>query len=143
MLAQAVSPSDTRLYGIVRDGWKYFLFGGASMRSVDGDQIVGPKVTGQIQSHKLARLYVNATFSLSQDRYQTNLQVGQRFGGVVMGPEVGLSGYEGSEKLRLGVLATDLRLGEISLTVRGGIVRERGDSAQDTPYIGVSATWQF
>lgn len=130
-------------YQLVRDGWKYRLFGGVEARTSDGETTFGPKAMGQIQSRKSIPLYVNATFSLSDDRYQTNLQVGHRFESVVLGPEIGLSGVDGSETLRFGLVATDLRLGEVGLTLRGGVLVDREDDTRNIPYVGASATYQF
>ena len=138
-------------YPFVPNGWKVRVFAGVS--AVNGMSTpaglkndTGLKVMGQVQARKALPVYLNTTWSYEaiEQAYQVSVQLGSRFDAVTVGPELSVAGREGYHALRLGVMATEMKLGALGVTLRTGYSFNTETSrGKDTPYLALSSTLQF
>ncbi|MGC4026070.1 MAG: cellulose biosynthesis protein BcsS [Mesorhizobium sp.] len=131
-------------------GWRFRAFAGAIYRGRSGENSdtdgLGFKVMVQTNSAWSAPTYVNATasYDTATDKVVSRLQVGRHFGEKIIGPEGGVVWSSDSQRYDFGMFMTGVKLDKVGLSFRAGYSHNEGASTRgDSPYLGVSATYQF
>ena len=131
-------------------GWRFRALAGALYRGRTGDDRntdgLGFKVLMQATSPWSAPTYVNATasFDTATDRVVSRLQVGKNFGDKIVGPEGGVAYTSENQRYDFGLFLTGVKLDKFSLSARVGFSHYEGENRKpDSPYLGISATYQF
>lgn len=131
------------------EDWRIRALGGVVYRdrSDDGNRDgTGLKFMIQANNKRSSPTYINAVASYDTDseRMFSRLQVGRHFWGKTLGPEAGLLWSSDARRVNVGLFLTGVKVGDASLSFRAGYSfsdNERVD--EDTPYLGMSATFQF
>lgn len=135
-------------YQYLLDGWKIRTFAGVTyVLRDDEDGELGGKLVVQAQTGKSDEVYVNAglSYSTASDVAAGSLQVGGHVSGdLILGPDLALSSNGDSTGVRAGLFLTGMKLGDVSLSLRGGY-KARISDEETTPgyYSGVSASLQY
>ncbi len=144
----------------VLPGATVFAFVGADYMSVslkprdDSDtssgQKVGAFVMGGISTaiHLPYYAEVTAKYSTGNEFYWTKGRLGARFGGLVVGPEVELSGYAEYDEKRAGAFISGLKLGSLYFDLSGGYawVESRNPNRNyggDSAYGTIATVYRF
>ncbi len=136
-------------YQIVTEKLKYRIFLGANFRTDDtsgrGTES-GPKILIQAIDGKAMdmNLIVQANYTTLHDAYGLFVRTGWSVGSISLGPEVAIAGADNYQSARLGLAASDWRLGKMNLTARAGYNFDLSNhGAGDGAYIGFGLTHQF
>jgi hypothetical protein len=134
-------------YQHVEGDWRFRAFAGVAYVSTDDAEKYGLMVRLQAFTKRSADLYVNTTASYSSAKQdaQALVQVGGQIGNdLVLGPEFGLGLSDEYTRGRVGLFLTGIKLGDVSVSMRGGYtISERDSGSEGTYYYGTSFSYRF